>query len=182
MGQHEFPVESLMEACAAQMEAAGITVEHKLGASAKYRHKASPRYVWIPTRALESKAPVVRNVQEHRTLIASALRFEVWCFGRTLAECWALRNNVQKCITDQARADADFIGDDFERPRGAENQHGDLIVTEWALTVPTIDVLIPIDTLEEPDPSTALPARIEGQIFKSPDVHTDGEQLTTVTT
>ena len=171
MARFRFPLLLLMEEAEAAMDNG---VPHFFGA--RYRnHDSYPKYVWVPTRSRERNLSPTRLVEEYRSLSAHAEHVEIDCLGEDFDQTWALRQNLGKALHDLGLADQDTAGGEWVDPSESWNQEGELYRLEVSLVVPIIDAYVDLTTMEDPVQETFIPARIEGDIFKSPDVETDGE-------
>src|SRR5574338_35249 len=121
----EHPIEALMNAVAADMDAEGLVVEHVLGERGLAALGAPPRYVWIPTDIRDRSDSPTREVDEYRTLFVQNVLVEVHCWGATYAQAWALLTTLCKACNDAERADLEIEQARHIGASKAWNQHGE---------------------------------------------------------
>lgn len=171
----EYPIEALKNAVEAILNASGDATPHYFGANETARNATGPRFVWVPQEARDRNGPIMRKTEELRTLFSMPEIVDVYCFGESYAQCWALRNNLLSAAHALAAVDVNIVSDKWVRPGSAVNQDGQLRLISISMACPVVDALVDPVVLEEPTQSTVEIGRSEADIFKSPDTDTDGE-------
>jgi hypothetical protein len=178
MSTHEFVFQAAQVAVeTAMLLVTGVGCEHDFGEAARAYNGAPPRYVWVPGRTTGmQEQPATRDEQEIRALAVGDEYCEIDCWGKTYAQASAMRNNLLKAIHDITAADMKLQAIEWVRPGTGLNQAGQVCrVTVSIATVLAFDAFIRLDTLEEPEEGTVIPARIEGDIYATGDLDEAGE-------
>lgn len=183
-----------MESVVAKMEAAGFTAAHHFGEKYRASFGAPPRYVWVPGRIREREAPITRGVAEFRNIFTFQQHFFIDVWGINFDHVSALLECVLKACNDSEFANFQIEGGEWAGPGKAWNQLGELFRLEASVSSPMADRYLSPEaingaalaatapTIFEPEPTTVLPARIEGDLRLTGDADEDGESVLDVST
>jgi hypothetical protein len=185
MADWEYPLEALKTAAEQKLSVVGgATARHYVGRKYVYGNHDAPRYVWVPNRGRETSDLYTVEADQVPMLSALEDRFFVCCWGRTLAEAWAMANNVNLAIHTAIKADRQLLQNyEWERPGEAHNQRGELVVLEFAMGIPFIRAYVDLDpAAQEPEAPTVQPLSYEADMQQTDDPEQPGETALTVTT
>ena len=185
MADFLYPIRAVVDAVRVVLAASvSVEVEHHIGEKFDAALGRPPRYVWVPLRGRpDRESPQTPAVDQHRALFYMREHFHVGCWGRDLDEAWALAQNLVNAVQDQEAADVQPEGSAWERPGGAWNQKGELLVLEMSVRVPFIRAYVQLtETPDLEDVATVVPTVIEADMKQVDDLVSDGETALVVTT
>jgi hypothetical protein len=180
----EYPLEALKAAAETALTVVGgATPTHYVGRRFVYGNHDCPRYVWIPSKGRESNDFSTRSTEEVDMTAVLEDKFLVACWGRSLAEAWAMANNVHRAIRLEIEGDQKPLQYEWVRPGEAHNQRGELVVLEYTWGIPFIDAYVDLDPeATEPEQPTVLPTGIEADVQQTDDPDDIGETAVVINT
>jgi hypothetical protein len=186
MAAYKYPITTLMDAVVTSLTAdAGLTVNppHYFGRKFLEQLDAPPRYVWVPSRSKQVLTTSTRAVNQPRMLAADAEQVEIWCWGKTFTQAWAMRHNVRRaCFHVAGAANIRSEGGDWRRPAESWTQLGELYVIELSVNVPIFDAYVDVEALTYPEVDTATIGEVQGDIEATESLGVPGESYVTTTT
>jgi hypothetical protein len=180
----EYCLSALQREVATLMDASGLpsvaAVPHLVGARWLVTNDRPPYYVWVPVRVRGSQPTVVRQVEEHRTLIAGRHQVDVYCAGLTLDQASALAQNLVKAAQLAGTIDIAMENARWLDAGAAFNQDGETLIVELELSAPFIDAWVDVSTLADPVVTTVDPTGMVAELYSSDTGTTDDELLLVV--
>lgn len=186
MVAYAYPITALKTAVETMLAAdagASAVAPHFFGSKYLEQNDAPPRYVWVPTRSREVKPTLTRAVDEPVVLASDAEQFQVWCWGQSFDQAWAMRHNLRRAVQKLAKSpNTRNEGGEWRRPSAAWNQLGEIYIVELSLTVPVFDQPIDIGALTYPNEHTVEISQIDGDVRVTTDLDDEGESYVTTST
>jgi hypothetical protein len=182
MAIHQHAIEAAQLEVQSILNANSVGCPHVFGERGRAENGAPPRYVWTATHLRDRHEAPTGQVDQPRSLFVARELCFIDCWGKSFAQASAMRNNLIKAMQEAEAADLAIEGGEWIRPGTGQNQLGELFRFEVSIRVPFFDGWIDIETLEEPAESTAVVARWDADIYRSPDIDTDGTESVFVTT
>lgn len=176
-----FPFEAAMIEVATALVPAG-RAPHYLGKKYLAQNDAPPRYVWVPDRSTKQKAPTGGGVEDHDVLDATVEFCDVFIWGKSWAQAWAMRNNLIREVRKRWGILFKIASGRWPRPGESIAQLGECCVVTLSYDDQIIDELIDIETLLVESPRWVIPTAMETEIVSANPDEEPGELFEVVTT
>lgn len=186
MALHVWPLRALVEEVESVLASAAAADEvdaapHFIGEKHLAAHGTPPRYVWVARSLRPTREAASQSEEEIRSVGQAREHVSIYCWGGSDDQASAMRSNVFAAAKRVAAQDVQLEGGDWVGPGEAWNQKGECFRLEVSLELPFIDAFVPLPTLEQPEASLAEVEAVEAEIYKSPDLETDGDAFVSVT-